>query len=85
VVPMIVEWFVQMVGDMLVAIAGAILPDMDGGITIPAFAVYGYDFVNRLVPLTEALAFAGLVLGAYAVATIWHAVLFVYHQFWGAS
>lgn len=82
---MILEWLVKTAGDVLVNVAGLILPAMDGGLTLPALAVYGFDFANRILPLIEALVFASLILGGYAIATIWHAILFVYHQFWGAS
>lgn len=83
---MILEWFAKTAGDILVGVAGLILPAMgESAVTLPSFVVYGYDWLNHLLPLTEALALSGIILAAYGVATIWHAILFVYHQFWGAS
>lgn len=83
---MIVEWFAKTMGDILVTVAGLVLPAMGASpVTLPSFVVYGYAWANRLLPLNEALAIVGVMLGAYALATAWHGILFVYHQFWGAS
>jgi hypothetical protein len=58
---------------------------------IPNFNDFGVTIgvqlgqVNRFVPLADLFIIIGLALLIAIAMTVWHGVLFVYHQFWGSS
>lgn len=74
--------FVQQIIDGLLALASgviALLPDADPNFSIPEGWLVGYAWVNSFLPLSECLAFAGLIAGALVLHMTWRMAVTVYH------
>jgi hypothetical protein len=57
-----------------------LLPDAtDLGLVIPGGWIYGYSIVNTFLPLTEALAFAGVFVSLIVGGIVFRTAVTIYH------